>query len=106
MERLTPARVRREQESGGIIIDVRSSEEYSASHVRGAINLTIEDLDQNLGRLPRGSAIVAYCNMRHRGQSRSELAAQRLEELGYHCSVLDGGFPAWEDAGLPVDSIR
>jgi rhodanese-related sulfurtransferase len=42
--------------------------------------------------------------MRHRGQSRSERAAALLRESGYQAQALDGGFPAWEKAGYPVET--
>jgi phage shock protein E len=41
--------------------------------------------------------------MRHRGSSRSERAAALLRESGYDASALEGGFPAWEAAGYPVE---
>lgn len=42
--------------------------------------------------------------MRHRGSSRSERVAALLRESGYDAQALDGGFPAWKQAGYPVDS--
>ena len=44
--------------------------------------------------------------MRHRGSSRSEQAAALLRESGYDAQALDGGFPAWNEAGLPVEGSR
>jgi rhodanese-related sulfurtransferase len=41
--------------------------------------------------------------MRHRGGSRSERAAALLRGSGYDARALDGGFPAWEAAGYPVE---
>jgi len=41
--------------------------------------------------------------MRHRGSSRSERAATLLRANGYAARALDGGFPAWEAAGYPVE---
>ena len=41
--------------------------------------------------------------MRHRGESRSDRTAALLRESGYEAQALDGGFPAWEAAGLPVE---
>ena len=42
--------------------------------------------------------------MRHRGASRSEGAAERLRESGYEARALDGGYPAWEEKGYPVET--
>jgi rhodanese-related sulfurtransferase len=41
--------------------------------------------------------------MRHPGDSRSERTAALLRESGYQAQALDGGFPAWSEAGLPVE---
>ena len=41
--------------------------------------------------------------MRHRGNSRSERAAALLRGSGYDAKALEGGFPAWEAAGYPVE---
>ena len=41
--------------------------------------------------------------MRHRGDSRSERAAALLRESGYDARALEGGLPAWEAAGFPVE---
>ena len=40
--------------------------------------------------------------MHHRGSSGSESAAALLRESGYDARALEGGFPAWKDAGYPV----
>ncbi|MBN1658192.1 MAG: hypothetical protein JXA93_07305 [Anaerolineae bacterium] len=40
--------------------------------------------------------------MHHRGSSASESAAGLLRESGYEARALEGGFPAWRDAGFPV----
>lgn len=41
--------------------------------------------------------------MRHRGNSRSERATALLRGSGYDAKALEGGFPAWEAAGYPVE---
>lgn len=42
--------------------------------------------------------------MRRRGSSSSERAATLLRESGINAQALDGGFPAWEEAGFPVET--
>ena len=44
--------------------------------------------------------------MRHRGGARSERAAALLRESGYDAQALDGGFPAWEAGGHPVERAQ
>jgi hypothetical protein len=44
--------------------------------------------------------VVLYC----RQGRESTLSAPALKNLGYHSvSVLDGGFAAWQGAGLPTE---
>ncbi|MCC6167856.1 MAG: hypothetical protein IT329_11565 [Caldilineaceae bacterium] len=42
--------------------------------------------------------------MHHRGHSSSERAAALLRESGYEARALEGGFPAWQAAGYPVET--
>jgi rhodanese-related sulfurtransferase len=42
--------------------------------------------------------------MHHPGSSRSEHAAALLRESGYEARALEGGFPAWEASGYPVET--
>jgi phage shock protein E len=43
--------------------------------------------------------------MLHRGTSRCERAAVELQENGFDALALDGGFPGWKAAGLPVEEL-
>jgi rhodanese-related sulfurtransferase len=85
-----------------IVVDVRDAEEYAAGHVAGAVHIPADELADRLGELPAERPVVTYCNMRHRGQSRGEKTAALLRERGYSARVLDGGYPDWQAAGLPV----
>jgi rhodanese-related sulfurtransferase len=86
------------------ILDVRSPEEYAKGHVEGAINIPLAELEGRVGDMTLGTEIVSYCNMYHPGSSRGEQAADVLTRLGFDAKTLLGGFPAWRDAGLPVES--
>ncbi|ACO47513.2 rhodanese-like domain-containing protein [Deinococcus deserti] len=101
MKRLTPKELNTLNSSrkAPVTVDVRSSEEFEAGHVDGALNIPITDLPQRLGELPKDRPVVTYCNMFHPGASRGEKAAAQLLELGFDAGVLEGGYPAWKDAG-------
>ena len=92
-------------DAGGapLVLDVRGSEEYAAGHLPSARHIPGEELAGRLDELPRDRLVVTYCTMRHRGDSRSERAAALLRERGYMARTLDGGLPAWEAAGLPIE---
>jgi phage shock protein E len=78
------------------VIDVRSPEEFAAGHIKGALNIPLDELEQRLGQLPKDQPVVTYCMMEHPGDSRGERAAKQLGALGFEASVLEGGFPAWQ----------
>ena len=86
------------------VIDVRPRGEYQAGHVRGAVNIPLDELEQHLSELPRDRDIVAYC----RGPY-CVLALRAIEELrrqGFRARRMGEGFPEWKAAGLPVGKVR
>jgi rhodanese-related sulfurtransferase len=86
-----------------VVIDVRGPGEYAAGHVQGAVNIPLGQLSRKLKQIPRDQPVVTYCNMHHRGESRGERAAALLREQGYQARTIDGGYPAWKEAGMPVE---
>lgn len=84
-----------------VVIDCRPAEEYSQGHIPGALSIPLAELGRRLAELPRDSEIVAYC----RGPY-CVMASQALEVLhrhGLRARRLEGGFPEWREAELPVD---
>ena len=85
-----------------VVIDVRPESEYRAGHVKGAINIPLDDLSRQLPRLPRDHEIIAYC----RGPYclLAFEAVQALREHGYRARRLQEGFPEWKARHLPLTS--
>lgn len=68
-------------ESGALLIDVRSTEEFSEGHIEGAINIPHDQTDalaEAIGPDPQRS-VVLYCG----SGRRAGLAAEALQERGY-----------------------
>lgn len=86
------------------IIDVRAPEAYHRGHLPGAINIPREKLSGSLDQVPFDRPVVTYCNMYNPGSSVSEVAAHTLRDAGLHARALEGGYPAWVEAGLPVET--
>ena len=82
-----------EEESGYIILDVRTPEEYASGHIPGAINVPNENIDtRQLPELPdKDQMILVYC----RSGNRSKQASEKLAALGYTNVVEFGGIRDW-----------
>jgi len=66
-------------ESGNyIIVDVRTKEEYDESHIKGAINIPYDTIDENTD-LDKTKKIMVYC----KSGVRSNKAYNTLISLGY-----------------------
>lgn len=80
-------------DEGAILLDVRSPEEFAASHVKGAKNIPVQVLAQRFHELgeDKQAPIVVHC---HSG-GRSRAAARMLHQLGYRNVVDIGGMPNW-----------
>lgn len=92
-------------------VDVRTTSDYDAGRIPGAINLTVER-DQSASDITEESLldfigskdadVVFYCNSTPCW--RTAAAAERAVEWGFtgvHYYRL--GFPSWQDAGYPVE---
>ena len=85
-----------------ILIDVREDNEFAAGHAAGAMHLGKGIIERDIEtKVPdRDATLVLYCG----GGFRSALAADALQQMGYtHAISLDGGWRAWQQAGLPVE---
>lgn len=87
-------------ESKYLIIDLRSGEDYAKGHVKGAVNIPLAQLPQNLDKLPMDKTLMLYC---YTGQT-SALTMVPLKQYGYKAISISRGFPAVEKAGFEVDT--
>ena len=84
-----------------LFVDVREPNESNLGRIPGAAVLprgTIEVRGE--GVLPRDRTLIVYCA----GGSRSALAADTLQTMGYDVRSLRGGYRAWVEGGGPVES--
>ena len=83
-----------DSESGYIIIDARTQEEYDQGHIPGAILIPeYEIADRAEKELPdKEQLILVYC----RSGRRSKIAAEELVKLGYSNVKEFGGIIDWE----------
>ncbi len=94
------------QDRGGVtFIDVRGVGEFNAGHIAGAKNISLGTLSsENLAKLVgKNDKIMFSCMGRYCPYSAYASAKALL--WGYeHVYRFAGGFPAWKDAGYPVES--
>ena len=82
-----------EEESGYIILDVRTPEEFADKHIPGAVNIPNETIGtEKIPELPdKDQLILVYC----RSGNRSKQASEKLAALGYTNVVEFGGINSW-----------
>ena len=82
-----------DEESGYIILDVRTPEEFRERHIPNAINIPNETIgSEDIQELPdKDQLILVYC----RSGNRSKHASGKLAELGYTNIVEIGGINDW-----------
>ena len=90
----TEAKALIDSESGYVIIDARTQEEYDQGHIPGAILIPEHEIaDRAEKELPdKDQLIFVYC----RSGRRSKIAAEELVKLGYTNVKEFGGIIDWE----------
>ena len=120
MEDVTLEELRVLLDTGAVVLlDVRTPDEYEGvtgahcdprqGHIPGAVNVplerilecrSVEELRELVG-MPKGADVVAYCHV----GSRSQFAAQMLEQAGYPARNYVGSWHEWSrDPELPVET--
>jgi len=84
-----------------LLLDVRPSREFQQGHIKGAINVQPEDIEQTTKNLPTNRVVVAYCRGPFCLYSYEMIDA--LREKGIEAHRLEDGFPEWKAAGLPYE---
>ena len=83
---------------GAIILDVRSKGEYSGGHINGSVNISVDTLSRNLGKLKdKNKTIITCCA----SGMRSASAKNILKSNGY-TNVYNGG--GWSSLKNKINS--
>ena len=72
-------------DEGAYIVDVRTPGEFSEGSVKGAVNIPLDDLSDNLDKFEGKNGIVVFC----RSGARSGSAKSILEQNGFE-NVING----------------
>lgn len=85
----------------GIVLDVRTEEEYNSGYIDGAVNIDFysNSFQDSLKKIDNSQPIYVYCH----GGGRSAKTVNILKENGFtNIYDLDGGMSAWKVNDLEV----
>lgn len=83
-----------QKESGCIILDVRTLDEYQEGHIKNAKLLPLQNIPQDIDKVlkDKNQLILIYC----RSGNRSKQAAVKLVEAGFKNVKEFGGIIEWK----------
>jgi rhodanese-related sulfurtransferase len=99
---ITPQELDRMLKAGELALDVRSGDEFAASHVPGSVNIALSGQFASWAGTVLGLAsqpVLIAATEEQIEEARLRLARVGIEVLG---GYLAGGVTAWRDAGLTV----
>ncbi len=80
-----------------VVLDVRTTNEYRASHVDGAVHIPLYELKDRLADIPEGTVWV-HCGSGYRATAGASL----LEQAGRDAVIVDDHFDVAAEAGVPM----
>lgn len=101
--RINLADAKKEFDAGSaVFVDVRGPGSFEKEHVKGALNITLSDLEANLDKLPKNKKIVVYCSCDAEHSSANWVDEAETKGIK-NAYALIGGTQAWVDAGFPTE---
>lgn len=88
-----------------LVLDVRTAEQFTASHLRDARNIPLKELAQRVGELDKfkGKSVIVVCQ----SGTQSGKAESILKKAGFtEVYGLTGGIAAWQLQGLPTSGQK
>lgn len=82
-------------EEGAFLVDVRTPGEFAGGHVKGSVNIPLDNLQTQISQFKDKKHIIVFC----RSGNRSGMAKNILEQNGFK-NVVNGG--TWERVSLFV----
>jgi rhodanese-related sulfurtransferase len=86
-------------DSGAVVLDVRSADEYAGGHLPNSRNIPVADIDKRAAELPGGKPVIVVCATCS-WAARAAAALRKTGRADVYC--LEGGVSGWQQAGLPV----
>lgn len=83
-------------ESGALVVDVRTPEEFAQGHLDNAINIPLNTVETGFADIAKDRSIVVYC----RSGNRSGMAMESLVKQGFINVHNGGGLSEMQEAQL------
>ena len=78
------------------LLDTRTAEEYQSGHIEGTIHIPVDELRERMNELETGKLVYVICQ----SGLRSYIAYRILEQNGFACRNLAGGYRLYESVML------
>ncbi|WP_010238343.1 CoA-disulfide reductase [Clostridium arbusti] len=85
---ITPTELLDYDMSNSILVDVRSELEFDNGHMKGSLNIPVDNLRERLSELDKSKEIIVYCQVGLRGY----VAERLLKQNGFKVKNLTGGY--------------
>lgn len=108
LKKMTAKEVKRKQEEGALIVDVRSPQEFGAGHPAGAINIGLGGQFASFGGMLLDAAPekIIIGTQEQAREAVTRLARAGLENVVGYLSDTDGcPVKTWQDAGMQVVAV-
>lgn len=90
------------KKGSAVVVDVLGKNEYDRIHIKGAVSIPLDILEQGeLEALGDSKNVITYCKSYTCGASKN--AATVLSGMGYNAMAYEGGIREWADSGMPVE---
>ena len=90
------------QQEEALVIDVRSADEWATGHIKGAINIPVDDLLSRMDELPQEKDLLFVCAMGVRSGLACEMAAA-MNIPTKHLYNIEEGTPRWIEKKYPTE---
>ena len=89
------------EDRGFQLVDVRTSSEYAAGSIPGAMSMPVDEIRNRVAELTNKDVLV-NCQVGQRGHTATML----LKELGFNAVNLDGGYLTWSNSPAATISME
>ena len=79
IRRVSPKKALELQKNGASVVDVRQPSEYYAGHIKGAVNIPLNNISKITKKINKDTNVIVYCL----SGARSNSAVRQLKSMGY-----------------------